>query len=242
MISASRLTTFKRCPREHHYYYTLRIGEPEESPSIEVGKSVHHALGDIWSGLAPYIPSTGDDFRDATVRAMVRAYRARYVDDLEQHRVIRVECRIERDPYLGILDVLTADAVVEHKTSSDASDDYMRSRGFTDQAMMYLFLSQRTRVIYDVIGTPSIRPRKNETSAEFEERSLPEVTLTRRAYDVPEHEILAWEQQTRRVVSLMDQTHQHPESCKRYGRWCQFLPICSGEDTAESFPCRALRS
>lgn len=144
--------------------------------------------------------------------------------------------------------------VVEHKTSSEdispGSDYWIRLR-MDAQVSIY---HDGARVLghdvegclYDVVKKPGIRPLKantrrdaDETPAEFAERLRADIAAAPEKYfqrgevvrleeDLEEHRFDLWQLgQILREAEAAGRFPRNPDACKRYGRSCEYLPVCS---------------
>lgn len=176
LLTHSRMSTARRCLREHYYRYELGIVRRAEAQYFKVGHAIHNAL-EVWH-------STGD--ADKTVAAVVLddAYDQMtclvlldaYIDSTQPLEFESVETQFELplvNPKTGYpsrtfvlagkIDGLTADHVVEHKTTSEdigPGSEYWARLRVDPQISLYSLASGRNTVLYNVIRKPSLRPRQ----------------------------------------------------------------------------------
>lgn len=106
LLTNSRLKSYRACPRQHHYLYTLGVRPVREAPALAFGTTVHTALEAYWNTRASRtsVDPTEvaldavracdaaerlDPFQRARATAMVAAYCASW--DTEPVEVLAVE-------------------------------------------------------------------------------------------------------------------------------------------------------
>ena len=166
----------RRCLREHYYRYELGIVRDTEAQYFKVGHAIHAAL-EIWH-------STGDADKTVAVLALDDPYDQisalvlvdAYIDHTQPLVFESVETQFELplvNPETGYpsrtfvlagkIDGLTADYVVEHKTTGEdigPDSEYWARLRVDPQISLYSLASNRNKVLYNVIRKPTIRPRQ----------------------------------------------------------------------------------
>lgn len=142
--------------------------------------------------------------------------------------------------------------LVEHKTTSQLSDAYVNHLDIDGQATTYIWALQQLGkpvkgVLYNIVRTPSIRQKKNESFQVFAQRLFDDYTerpsfyyttvqVRRNKRELKEFEIeLSWiAAQIRRCM----ETNIWPKnefSCMGHsGPRCEFLPLCLGQPGMEN--------
>lgn len=182
IVTNSECTTYRRCPREHHFRFTLGIAPLERAESLQFGTAIHEGLEAIWHGGEHEIGIWADWAASERARAMLDGYVLRWPSDA--YDVLGVEMQFDTalvnpatgeasDAYrlAGKLDALVRDDrgdvwIVEHKTSSDdivQGSPYWAKLRLDSQVSTYMVgaraLGYEPRgVIYDVLGKPRQRP------------------------------------------------------------------------------------
>lgn len=176
LLTHSRMSCARRCLREHYYRYELGIVRDIEAQYFKVGHAIHEALR-VWH-------STGNTNRTVAALALDDPYNQMmaitlieaYIERTEPLEFESVETQFEL-PLInpdtnapsrtfvlaGKIDGLTADAVVEHKTTSEdiaPDSEYWARLRVDPQISLYALASGRNTVLYNVIRKPSIRPRQ----------------------------------------------------------------------------------
>lgn len=181
LLTESRLSTFRRCFREHFYAYEKGIRSVETGKALSFGIAIHAALEVWWSERSPTraldaIPKLEDEFAWYAARALVVGYYLRWEKD--GFETIAVEQQYEV-PILagwslaGKIDAIATDAngrkvIVEHKTTSwdiAPGSSYWKKLPIDGQVSGYFIgagsLGHAVQAcIYDVIRKPSLRPYK----------------------------------------------------------------------------------
>lgn len=197
LITTSEARTFRRCETEHFFSYVLRRREIGKATPLVFGIAMHLALetwwttlGDLEAALASIDVSDSeedslDEYDRAKLRAMIKAYHVRWID--EPLGVLFVE-REFRAPLInpdtgaqsrtydvgGKLDAGARKAdgsfwIVEHKSTSEEiglETPYWKRLRIDPQISTYHVGSrtfeygQPAGVIYDVLRKPLLRPQK----------------------------------------------------------------------------------
>jgi hypothetical protein len=185
VITNSELTVHRRCPREHHYAYVQGYRPVEKAGALAFGSRWHVGMETWWRGddldavVLAATAECADPYESATLRALLTGYEARWRPEHDQSRVVAVEVEF-RMPLSdldsgeisaaacigGKIDVLLADGIVEHKTTSDdisAGSAYWRVLSLNTQVSTYYAGARALGVeprscTYDVVKKPTIKP------------------------------------------------------------------------------------
>lgn len=188
LLTHSRLSTFRACPKRAQFRYELGWTPEEEPFALRVGTAFHAALEarDHGHDIEAAIHARGDldPFDAALVAAMFTTYCERWpVDTFE---VLSTELPFERallNPetgspskvwaHAGKIDKIVRlpdgrTALVEHKTSSEdlaPGSDYWLTRRLDSQISLYVVAARElgydvSTVLFDVTKRPAQRPFK----------------------------------------------------------------------------------
>lgn len=175
LLTHSRMSSARRCLREHYYRYELGIVRDTEAQYFKVGHALHsglevwHSTHDVEKTLAAV--HLDDAYDHVTVLVLL----AGYIDHTAplEFEAAEQEFRLPLvNPETGYpsrtfelagkIDGLLREAVAEHKSTSEDiapdSDYWLRLR-VDPQISLYALASGKNKVIYNVVRKPSIRPR-----------------------------------------------------------------------------------
>jgi len=189
VLSHTQMTTFMRCPREHHFRYGLRRAPKDDAEALRFGRLWSlflecHYTGRDW--LPVVTPVAIDEFELAKVTALAFGYETRWADEpletvaveLEFHTpIVNPETGRASQTFQlgGRLDRVARDRttgeviLVESKTTSDEigyGADYWRTVSTTDPQVSTYYPGARSRgydiarCVYDVTRKPAQRPLK----------------------------------------------------------------------------------
>jgi hypothetical protein len=178
VLTATRLKTYRRCAREHHYEYELGFRPIAETDPIRFGRLMHMALRAWWSSgrldaalaVLDAASAETDPFDLAKARALVAAYHARWSEEPLDVVAVDAEFRAPvEDPETdarsrtwilgGRIDVIVRDRrdglvrVVAIRTTSediDAGSDYRKRLRLDAQVGVY-FIGAKA-LGHDVVG------------------------------------------------------------------------------------------
>lgn len=166
-LTASMVKCFKQCPRRYELEYVYDLKPRTPASYLSLGTEYHAKVeailkGEEWS-------------EDGVAGAMANAFNA-YIPwpqwDIEG---VEMEFKVPIAPGVcikGKMDAeLTDGTPVEHKTFGGGDwDRYVNHLAWDDQVSLYLLAQDSRRVIYTVCKKPTIRPKKDETQEQYEER------------------------------------------------------------------------
>lgn len=188
VVTNSELGTRKRCPREHYYAYQCGYRSLEDVESLRFGTFWHLGMEDWWgfhgqprleAAIYAATHQCTDPYEVAKLRALLRGYDARWLDETDFGDVAAVE-REFRAPVVnpetgaasrtfvlgGKLDILLRRKFMEHKTSSEDigfGSVYWRVLTMNSQVSTYYAGAKSLGhevdgCVYDVVKKPTIRP------------------------------------------------------------------------------------
>ena len=176
LLTHSRMASARRCLREHYYRYELGIVRYTEAQYFKVGHAIHQAL-ETWHSTKDADKTVAalnldDAYDQITALVLIDGYIDHTqplnfeVAEQEFHLpLINPESNYPSRTFelAGKIDGLTADAVVEHKSTTEDigpdSDYWLRLR-VDPQISLYALASGRNKVLYNVVRKPSIRPKQ----------------------------------------------------------------------------------
>lgn len=188
ILTHSRLSCFRACPKKHFWRYEVGLRPDEDSHPLRIGQMFHRALEADSRGenIENAMEGISDDLYDlALVAAMFTGYKRRWAD--EPHiETVDVEKAfgiplVNPDTgastpiwqLAGIIDriVRLSDgriALMEHKTTSrdfSSGADYWTKLHLDQQLSIYIVAARAMgydiqTVLYDVTRRPSLRPLK----------------------------------------------------------------------------------
>lgn len=164
LLTASRLSAYRRCAREEKLRYQLELSTSDDSEALRFGTAMHKALEAWWStppesrrDAALAALRCGDPFEQARAEALIIGYDVRWSG--QELRAVAVEKEF-RLPLVnpdtgahsktwqlaGKIDAIAVDQeercfVVEHKTTSQAmgpGSDYVARLRLDGQISMYI--------------------------------------------------------------------------------------------------------
>lgn len=240
---------------KHHYAYSLGYRAHEDSLALRLGTLIHRAL-EIWwrdrdaeKALHVFLESwESKEHEKFRAQAMVMGYIARWpFDDIE---VLHVEKSFvyeiqPGDKFAGKFDAIARingeDWIVDHKTTSDTSENYFRRLDLDSQISHYWAAAQEMGLapagfLYDVLYKPNLRLRKGETPEEFGDRCFEEIRSNpgkyyRREHVVRlEHEMQSIRHEALETIRQMKERKpvRNPNRCKDYNTMCTYFDVCSG--------------
>lgn len=227
--SYSRVSTFLHCPRQYKFRYIDRLTTiPDQSPdnALILGTAIHLGLEkDVDAAIEYYKSSyymlTTEHYNEIIkLEALIPKAKALLPDG--QH-----EIKIEADGYVGYIDLLADDWIIDFKYSNNW-ENYLKS----PQIHLYKFFADRpiNRLSYLFIPKIRIRQKKDETIQEFRlrlrtELQYAEPTLVDVEYDGSK--VQDWLQ----GVKHAQNAKEFPRNETRLCNWCEFQDYClHGQD------------
>jgi len=167
-ITASMISSFKKCPRRYEleYIYDLKPVGDDTSDALTIGSNYHANVEHILNY---------EEYDHTGLSGKMAEAFEKYIDwqswNAKPEQEFKI--RLSRGIYLkGKLDAITADGLpVEHKTTGQFDLlKYVDHLAFDDQIAIYMLATGTNRAHYTVIQKPSIRLKKDETEEEYLER------------------------------------------------------------------------
>jgi len=183
LLTNSAKNIYQECPRKFQIMMEQGYRPVQVNENLSFGSLIHKLLELYLSGEKEKIPQTlsqeKDDFRRVTASALIDGYMLRWPDLSE---VIGVEKEFKIPlvnpkttaasrtfDLAGKIDCVLKTAIMEHKTTkddiSDPQADYWLKLTIDPQITGYFLGAESLgykpeKIVYDVIGKPSIRPGK----------------------------------------------------------------------------------
>lgn len=249
-VSHSELSTWLQCPKKWSYVYRDRRVSRETPKALTVGRSIDTAIKAHYMGK-PW------ELQDPMQRALMLGYVARYRNS--GYLVDRVDVRFEMPitpeiVMMGELDAVGKDDkgepfIMECKTTSEdiapGSTYWHRITMVDAQATTYLRAGLELgarKVLWDVLRKPALRQKASEGSDEFCGRILEDIGKR------PEHyyqrsiivrldgESQDYLRDVKGTVHLMSSgvAPRNPGACFNWNRECEYLSVCSSEESIDN--------
>lgn len=184
VITASRMSTMMRCPRQHYWRYEVGLQSTAVGTALRVGGAWAKATEARWNGktyeeaLAFSLPADVnlDEYTAQTVAALLAGYYD-YWGPVENYGKLTPEVEFQIDLGDGFINQGKIDgigtlrdnrsALIEGKTTGDSlkpDSDYWLRLNFNIQVFNYVDAARSVgwdlgEVIYDVTRKPSIKPK-----------------------------------------------------------------------------------
>lgn len=235
--SNTRIQCYKSCRRMYELKYVIGVAPLERAESLKTGASYHEKIEQI--------NKTGDFVRDdnSKTNAMAYAYKKFILPKLGN--IVDAERWWESEDsnytVCGIIDAIRDDGVpIEFKTTSGTIDgSYWLGLENDEQILMYLSATGKKEIVYAVIQVPTIRQRQNESADEFEQRCID-------WYDESKAQVNTLYRSQERIdrfkanlgktiseIETCDCFYPNPNNCMRWGRLCEYAPICNNYNVDE---------
>lgn len=232
-FSFSQLNVFMTCPKRFFWGYERRLVPAVEVEALAVGRAVHEGLSDqpgetVWH----------------EVGRLARAYWPKqHMEETEVHKEFDLA---GEQKLVCIADAVTAQHVIEYKTTSRANANTYNALAISPQLRMYGLVFNKPAALLRVIVKPQIRQRQTESEETFQQRLLdlfrehPEEHFLQIEIPLPDPRNSTLLDEIRMVIDTID-------TCRRLGVWptaapyacygltpCPYLPLCS--DPATNMP------
>lgn len=241
-LSVSRLKLFKACRRAYKLKYIEGLEPVEKAESLRTGISYHEKLEQLYAN---------GDFDSADFSkesAMATAYK-KYI--YPKVPVKRAEDWVSypisiADELIGRVDGIAEDGrLVEHKTTSmDITAEYEYMLQWDEQILAYMLMTGAREIWYTVCRKPTIRQKKNETDEEFFHRMVvwydedTESKIKLMLLSRTDEEVEEFKQALETMTAEMNSAknfYRNTAHCKRYGRMCEYAPICLYYDPEQEY-------
>lgn len=241
-ISISQLKTFKACRRAYFFKYLEKIQPYKKADALETGTSYHEMVEHINQGLE--LDAQDYSKEAAMARAYLRYIAGRvWVNKAEEWVRYDLGCG---DTLIGRVDGMTYNGdIVEHKTTSaEITEEYEFNLQWDEQILAYMLCTGARKIYYTVCRKPTIRQKQNESDEDFYNRCvewydtdtdskirLLEITRT-------DEEVEAFKQDLKATLEEMKYAKHYYKNCLhcfRFGRQCEYAPICLTYDPKQEY-------
>lgn len=186
LLTNSMRSKFNACHRAYRLAYVDLKRPVVTSEALSFGTAMHEMLEHYWKREKFEMPTTGDEFRDVTLRELFDGYIRRWLDeDIENYDTVGAEVYFEAPlmnpetggmsktwKLAGKIDAIAREkstgkvVIIEHKTTSQdigPGSDYWKKIPIDGQVSGYYVGAQvngydAQDCVYDVIRKPAIRP------------------------------------------------------------------------------------
>lgn len=244
-FSISKIKLFKACRRAYELKYVYGL-EPVNVPdALQTGLTYHSKLEELYEH--------GDiDASDSSKEsAMVMAYKKYVYPNFRMKNVeqwVRYPLTINDSliQLVGRVDGIADDGMlVEHKTTSaEIGEDYEYALQWDEQILAYMLMTGARKMWYTVCRKPTIRLKKDETEEEFFLRMVDwydedtESKIKLLQVERTDDEIDVFQEELQEIVKEMLSCrtfYRNCSHCQRYGRWCEYAPVCLNYDPFEEY-------
>jgi len=241
-VSNNSVQTFKRCRRMWELTYKYNLKPVSIAPALETGLTYHDKVESI--------VKTGDFKRDCDPKtnAMALAFQKYIYPKLRERFDPEVWFEYKTrggNTVVGRYDGVGETFILEHKTTSGKVDGaYWTALELDEQVLTYMMTSGKRKCFYTVCQRPTIRMSKNETVEDFQERCVrwfDTDTDSKIGYQVLTHapeEIHMFEAELDKMcqeIEHCDNFYRNTNHCMRWGRPCEFMPICRHYDPSKTY-------
>ena len=241
-VSNNSIQTFKRCRRLWELQYRYCLKSTAIAPALETGLTYHEKVDQLLSTGSFKMDS------DPKTNAMVLAFQKYVLPQLD--REFKTEEWFEHNTKAGNLvvgryDGISDNYLLEHKTTSSRIDGaYWASLELEEQILTYMLASGRRKIVYTVCQKPTIRQSVNETAEEFQKRCVnwfDSDTRSKIGFQIivrNDDEIKQFEQELDLMCKEIENCsnfYRNTCQCNRWGRPCEFMPICKNYDPNKSY-------
>lgn len=244
-LSANSIKQFKACRRAYMLRKVYGVRAIDTSDALKTGLNYH--------GYIEQYAETGElpqivDKESAMVNAYVHYIHSqipKYQPEVAFSKVVGKEKVIE-----GRMDGFisgSTPAIVEHKTTSLSTDEYVFNLQWDEQTKIYCLATGARIVYYTICRKPTIRQKQNETEEEFAQRCFEwygedtDSKLKMVKIEYSDAEIKAYKKELLQMFSDVRKTYKDGHfyrntcHCNAWGRKCEYAPICLNYDPEQEY-------
>jgi len=252
--SNSSLSSYRDCNKLYYWQYIEQIKKDSVSSAISLGIAGHKLLESHYRGqLSGYKQS--DSIEETKASALVEGYKSHYKNDgwkvIESEKIFNMDLvnpstqrsakKVSLEGKVDLVVEINGQKwLVDHKFKGTVQEREFWQ--INSQADLYLnAYKECVGVIWDIIRTPSIRVKKDETESQYGQRLLKDVherpefyyhrfVMKRWADDIVESAQDVW--MTHMMMQLSFKKNiwpRNPGRCHKYGT-CPFLNLCANKD------------
>lgn len=240
-VSISQVKLFKACRRAYELRYIERMFPVEEAEPLTMGKNFHAKIEALYKDGAFEM----EHDKETAMAVAFEKYIYPKIKLAEAEKWYESDL-VDDHTLLGRVDGISEDGqIVEYKTTSAVSiDEYEYNLEWDEQLLAYMYLAGTNKAKYVVIRKPTIRQKKSETEEEFFERMVAwydeDTNEKIRVLNVWrfDEEIQKFIDGLKRLVQEMqtsDNFYENTSYCWKWGRRCEYAPICKHFDPQETY-------
>lgn len=241
ILSATSIKQFKACRRAYELRKVYGVKPVETADALKTGLTYHGFIERYYeTGELPQIV----DRETAMVNAFVK-----YISpDLPKYEPeVKISKSVGYGNVLeGRLDgFISCDnpVIVEHKTTSLSTDEYIYNLQWDEQTKAYCLATGARTVLYTICRKPTIRQKQSETEADFGERCFEwydedtesKIKVIRLTFT--DDEINQYKKELRKMFKEVKSGHFYRNTCNcmAWGRKCEYAPICLEYDPTQEY-------
>lgn len=236
-LSITAIKLFKACRKAYQLRYVEGLVPAQTSEALETGRGYHEGIEKLYeTGELPELST-----KEA---AMVTAYAKYIMPKVPKFAPEQAfECSVTRGKKLiGRVDGIVSDenAIVEHKTTSKSMEEFEFDLCGDEQLFAYFMATGAQYAYYTVCRKPTIRQKKGETGEEFAQRCLDwynEDTDSKikmwRIWNMHLDETKVELRAMFKEIANAEKTgnfYRNTCHCEKWGRRCEYAPICLNYD------------
>lgn len=238
-LSNSAIQAFKSCRRAYELRYVEGLFPSTTADALERGRGYHGRVESI-------LKNETFEMDNPKLDAMAIAFMTHVLPVLDEAGVENVEEWFEKPLENGNVIVGRCDAklsdgrIVEHKTTSGSIDEaYIAGLQNDEQILTYMWAYGVNDIVYTVCKVPTIRQKRDETDEEFYLRCCAWYTEdTESKIAIIEvhrskEEIEEFEKELNGIAHEIENAklfYRVPANCMKWGRPCEYMPVCRNYD------------
>lgn len=230
--SYSQCSSFIECPKLWYWRYIRKIEPLNEPEYYKAGRDAHKGIEK---------PNEAPN----TIYGKIGVLAGKFFDqrmllEKEVSKKILLDSSTD-DIVVCVADGLTPTEIVEYKTTSRATPDFVHSQVMSLQNRLYGYVFQKSNLLLRIIKKHSLKQKKGESDSLFEERILegyrekPEEWFLEisSVIEEPSKALIEMKQ----IIKLMKSCQMSgvfpvaaPYGCYKFSA-CSYLPLCSDFET-----------
>lgn len=245
-LSANSIKQFKACRRAYELRKIYGVKPVEtESDALKTGLAYHSYIERLYTdGILPDVVDKESAMANA-YKHYIYPQMPKYEPEVSFNRPLSKTNSVE-----GRLDGIVKGselAIVEHKTTSLSTDEYLYNLQWDEQTKLYCLITGARMVYYTICRKPTIRQKTNETEEEFGQRCFAwyadetdeKIKMVKITYT--DDEIKQYKKELMRMFSVIRTTYRSGDfyrntcNCNAWGRKCEYAPICLQYDPSQDY-------
>lgn len=236
----SQIKLFKACRRAYDFKYHEKLEPTEKAEALETGTNYHQLIEDLNNGQEIDPSATTKE------AAMARAYQRHIFPTFKATAAeVKLEKQIGHHTLRGIVDGLTEDHIIEHKTTgAEITEEYEFNLQWDEQILAYMILTGRRKVWYTICRKPTIRQKADETAEEFAKRmeewyeTDTDKKIRLLEIERTDAEVEAFRKELEEIMQEMQDAENYYRNtlhCTHWGRRCEYASICLNYDPNQNY-------